>query len=84
MLMRFKNKTNSIQQIDTIKGDGIKVLPRSPNGGFVDIDISNLYKEEFARAQKFFEITPVPAKKQENDIKWQENNFSRKIKVKRK
>ena len=62
MLYRFKNKTNSIQQIDPISGAGIKVMPRSPQGGYVDIDISNLYKEELQRVQKFFEITPVEPK----------------------
>ena len=73
MLMRFKNRTNTVQQINLISGGGIKVLPRTPQGGYVDLDISTMYKEEFERAQKFFEITPVVMEK-----KVENYNFPRK------
>ena len=66
MIMRFKNKTNIIQQINPIKGDGIKVMPKSPQGGYADIDITTLYKQELARAQKIFDITPVPVIEEKN------------------
>ena len=40
-------------------------MPRTPQGGFVDIDITTMYKDELARVQKFFEITPVVVEKKE-------------------
>ena len=70
MIMRFKNKTDQIQQINFIDGSGLKVGPRTPQGGFADINITTLYKEELERAKRFFTITPVPENK----------NFSDKIK----
>ena len=71
MLMRFKNKTNIPQQINFIDGSGIKIPAKSPQGGYADIDITNLYKEELNRAQKLFEITPVaPAVKKSHEKRY--------------
>ncbi|MCP4648813.1 MAG: hypothetical protein GY853_01855 [PVC group bacterium] len=59
MKYRFKNKTDCIQQLSLISGGSVVVLPRSRTGGFVDLDISTMYKDEFERARNFFEVTLI-------------------------
>ena len=57
MELKFKNKTESIQQIMLVDGSGINIIP----GGEVLIDIGRLFADEIKRLQPFFsceEIVP--------------------------
>ena len=63
MLYRFKNNTEYIQQINLIDGNSVNVEKRSSVGGYADLDVTMLYKEELERVKKFFTINPVASLK---------------------
>ena len=60
MLKIFTNKTATPQQIMTIDGKAVKIMP----GESASVDLKDIYQEEFDRSDKFFSIKddePTPA-----------------------
>ena len=58
MIYKFKNKTSSLQQIMFIDGSSIKVSQKEE----IEIDEDTMYKEEFERCKRFFDIQEVEIK----------------------